>query len=335
MQGGYQLKVLFCLRVNPTLKEHYRKSLPPELELVFPEEITEENLLSKAEDIDIAVGYKFTKEFLDKAIRLKHIQVPWTGAERLDFDLLRQYSRFTVSNSHSNSLAIAEHAVALFLTAAKKIAYRDAYMRKGDWSTRYNDEYSQWLTGKTLGVVGFGAIGQKVAQILKGGFQMRVLAIKRNPPEECPNETTFLGTLESLDYVLSNSDYVLFSLPLTNETRNLIGKKELELLKPTAVIVNIGRGKVINEEALFNHLKEKKITGIGLDVWYNYPTDRKKPEVKQNFPFEKLPFLVMSPHSAFKVESREIPFAKDIISNIIAIYEQRVPKNQLKLENGY
>jgi phosphoglycerate dehydrogenase-like enzyme len=241
----------------------------------------------------------------------------------------------TVSNSHSNSLAIAEHAVALFLTAAKKIVYRDTSMRRGDWSTRYNDETSQWLTGKTLGIIGYGAIGRKVARMMKEAFQMKILAIKKNPPDESPEEISFLGTIESLEYVISNSDYLLIALPLTDETRNMIGKEQLALMKFNAILVNIGRGEVIDEEALFNHLKDNKIAGAGLDVWYNYPKNRKKPEVNQNYPFESLPFLVMSPHSAFKVESREIPFAEDIIENLIIVSRGETPLNQLDLESGY
>jgi D-3-phosphoglycerate dehydrogenase len=297
--------------------------------------LKEETLLSYADQIEIAVGYKFTKEFLDKAVKLKHIQVPWTGAETLDFKLLRQYSHFTISNSHSNSLAIAEHAVTLLLSAAKKIVYRDRVMRNNDWSTRYNDVSSMWLTRRTLGVIGYGAIGKKVAQILREGFKMRILAIKRSPPDDCPKEVAFLGTIESLHHVLSNSDYILVALPLTSETRNLIGEKELSLLKPNAILANIGRGEVIDEEALFNHLEKNKIAGAGLDVWYNYPKDRKKPKVKQNFPFETLPFLVLSPHSAFKVESREIPFAEDIVANLIAVSKGDTPTNLLNLEVGY
>ena len=329
------MKVLFCHRVHPELKDHYQKSLPSDMEIVIPEDTLEETLLSYADQVEIVVGYKFTKEFLDKAVKLKHIQVPWTGAETLDFKLLREYSHFTISNSHSNSLAIAEHAVALLLSAAKRIVYRDTAMRTNDWSTRYNDVSSLWLTSRTLGIIGYGAIGQKVAQILDKGFKMRILPIKRSTPEECPKEVAFLGTIESLDYVLSNSDYILVALPLTNETRNLISEKELNLLKSNAIIVNIGRGEVIDEEALFNHLNQNKIAGAGLDVWYNYPKDRKKPEVKQNYPFETLPFLVMSPHSAFKVESREIPFAEDIVTNLIAVSNGETPINLLNLEAGY
>ena len=330
------MKILFCHRVTPELKEHYSSSLPKEMKLIFPEDLSEENLLQYAADIDIVVGYKFSREFLTSAKKLIHIQVPWTGAESLDFNLLKEYSHITVSNSHSNSLAIAEHAVALLVSAAKNIVYRDSFMRNGDWTPRYNDIMSQWLTGKTLGVIGYGAIGRKVANILRAGFDMRIMAIRRSEPEVYCDETSFSGTIESLEHVLKNSDYILVALPFTSETKGIIAEKELSLLKENAVIVNVGRGKVIDEEALYKFLKNKKMGGAGLDVWYNYPKDRNKPEnTYQHYPFEELPFLVMSPHSAFKIEKREIPFTEDIIKNLIAISQGLPPENQIDLERGY
>ena len=332
------MKVLFCIGVRPELKTVYTSSLPEDLELIFPDELSEENLLHYAPDVDIAVGYKFSREFLIHAKKLIHIQVPWTGAEHLDYDLLneKEFSHITVSNSHSNSLAIAEHAVALMISAAKNIVYRDSFMRKGDWTPRYNDVTSQWLTGKTCGIIGYGAIGKKVAHILREGFNMQIMAIKRDNPEVHSDETLFSGTLDSLDHVFKNSDYILIALPLTHETKGLISEKQLNLLKENVVLVNVGRGKVIDEESLYKFLNKKKMGGVGLDVWYNYPKDNKNPkDTYQNYPFEELPFLVMSPHSAFKIENREIPFTKDIIENLIAVYKGKQPENQIHLDRGY
>jgi phosphoglycerate dehydrogenase-like enzyme len=162
------------------------------------------------------------------------------------------------------------------------------------------------------------------------------MAIKRNNPEVHSDETLFSGTLDSLDHVLKNSDYILIALPLTHETKGLISEKQLNLLKENAVLVNVGRGKVIDEESLYKFLNKKKMGGVGLDVWYNYPKDSKKPkDTYQNYPFEELPFLVMSPHSAFKIENREIPFTKDIIENLIAVYKGKQPENQIYLDRGY
>ena len=331
------MKVLFGLRVSPELKKFYRDKLSENIDLIFLTEINEEILLELAPNAEVLVAYKLSKAFMDKANKLKHIQVPWTGSETLDFDLLKQYPHITVSNSHSNSLAIAEHAVSLLLAAAKRIPYRDSFMRKGDWSPRYNDVNSYWITGKTLGVIGYGAIGRKVAKILKNGFRMKVYAINRDPKRIDPeDQCDFLGSSEDLSYVLKESDFVLIALPLTRETKGIIGKAELQLLKKTAIIVNISRGSIIDEQAFYEHLKDNQSAAAALDVWYNYPIDRKAPtNVFQNYPFEELDNLVMSPHSSFKVLEREKVFTEDIIANISLVSEGKNPINQINLDLGY
>jgi lactate dehydrogenase-like 2-hydroxyacid dehydrogenase len=331
------MKVLYGLRVSPELQDYYRTKLPDEIELTFPVEINEEILLSLAPDAEVLVAYKLFSAFMEKAEKLRHIQVPWTGSETLDFELLRKYPHITISNSHSNSLAIAEHAVSLLLSAAKRISYRDSRMRKGDWSPRYNDVNSYWITGKTVGIIGYGAIGQKVGRILKNGFKMKVLAIKRNPntinDEVQPD---FLGGPKDLSYILSESDFILISLPKTSETEGIIGKDEFQLMKESVVICNISRGSIIKEQDLFEHLRENQNAIAALDVWYNYPQNRKDPtNVFQNHPFEKLDNVVMSPHSAFKVHEREAAFAEDIITNISLIFRNEEPINQINLDLGY
>jgi lactate dehydrogenase-like 2-hydroxyacid dehydrogenase len=107
-------------------------------------------------------------------------------------------------------------------------------------------------------------------------------------------------------------------------------------MKESVVICNISRGSIINEQDLFEHLKENKHAIAALDVWYNYPHDRKNPtNVFQNHPFEELDNVVMSPHSAFKVHKREAAFAKDIITNISLVMRNEDPINQLNLDLGY
>ncbi|MHA2244132.1 MAG: 2-hydroxyacid dehydrogenase [Candidatus Hodarchaeales archaeon] len=331
------MKVLFSLKVRGELRKCYQEFVPENIDLIFPTEITEEILLELASDAEVLIAYQISQALLERATKLKHIQVPWTGSERLDFGLLKQYPHISVSNSHSNSLAIAEHAVSLLLAASKRITYRDSLMRKGDWSTRYNDVNSYWLTGKTLGVIGYGAIGKKAARILKNGFDMQIFAIKRYPKDiESEDQCDFIGGPDDLSYVLQKSDFILVSLPLTKETRSIIGKAELELMKDTAIIVNISRGAVIHEQAIYEHLKSNKKVVAALDVWYNYPKDRKDPkDIFQNYPFEELENVVMSPHSSFKISNREKSFTEDIITNISLISEGKPPINQLNLDLGY
>jgi phosphoglycerate dehydrogenase-like enzyme len=333
------MQVLFQSQglINDEYKQIYKQQLPDDVELVFPSDTSEETLLELIPTAKVFVGYQVSEILLETAKELSHIQVPWTGTNSLDLKLLKEYQNLTISNSHSNSLSIAEHAVALFLSAAKQLVYRDIQMRKGSWKPRYDDTNSFWLTGKTVGIIGFGAIGRKVARMLKHGFNMKVLAIKRNP-NESPEEDLcdFLGSIDDLDNLLSESDFILIALPLNEETRGLIGESQFKLIKNTAILVNIARGPIIDEKALFTALEQQTIGSAAIDVWYNYPQNRDQPtEVYQNYAFETLDNIIMSPHSAFKVLDREEVFAKDIIENIHRVFEGKTPLNQINLDLGY
>ncbi|MFW9853591.1 MAG: 2-hydroxyacid dehydrogenase [Candidatus Thorarchaeota archaeon] len=331
------IKVLLAYGVRPELLELYRKRLPSNVELITPSDLDSNCLETYASETDIFVGYRVTEGFLKKAKKLKHIQVPWTGSEHLDFDLLKQYESITVSNSHSYALATAEHAVALFMAVAKRIAMIDASMRRGDWSIRYDSGSNLWLTNKVLGVLGFGRIGQNVARMMSNGFDMQVHALKRYP-ERIPAEAIFhrIYGPDGLEKILEISDYVLVSLPLTNETRGLLGKAELSLMKSTCILVNVARGPIIEEKVLFTLLKENRIAGAGIDAWWVYPKDRNRPKDNfQNFPFHELPNVVMTPHLANKTPDRIKISLRDTIENILRVSRNRPPINQLNLELGY
>ncbi|MFW9928382.1 MAG: 2-hydroxyacid dehydrogenase [Candidatus Thorarchaeota archaeon] len=337
------MKVLFGTKFSSNLIDYYKKELPQSVDFITPDNYDEKSILELAPEVEVFIHYTVSKEFLEKAKNLKHIQVPWTGSERMNFELLKQYPNITVSNSHSNSLTIAEHAVALLLAVAKQLSYRDSLMRKGDWTPRYeHGMFSHSLIGKTVGIVGYGAIGQKSAKMLKNGFNMKVSAVKRNSmnyPED--GIFDFLGGMEDLSKVLKESDFIIIALPLTPDTKGIIGQEEFKIMKEGAVIVNIARGPIIDEQALYENLKTKKVSA-GIDVWYNYPergvdftnTDERKP-VYQNYPFHELDNIIMSPHSAFKVKDIGLKTAEDILENLKLLSEGKKPKNLLNIEYGY
>ncbi|MCY3415131.1 MAG: hypothetical protein INQ03_25995 [Candidatus Heimdallarchaeota archaeon] len=329
------MKVLFQYQglISEEYKQFFSNNVPDGVELIFSETREEVELLEKASEVEIFVGYRISEAFIQQAKKLRHIQIPWTGFNNFGGEHLEGRDDITVSNSHSNSLAIAEHAIALLFAASKLLTHRDSLMRKGDWSTRSNDTESFWLTGRKLGIIGYGAIGKKVAAMLKPGFNMEVLAIKRNKSEK-DEITDFIGDMQDLDYVLSESDLIVVAVPLTSETEGLLKKEHFAKMKNNAVLVNIARGPVVEEEALYTALKEKQIGAAGIDVWYNYPSGGTH-ETQQNFPFHDLPNIVMTPHSAFKVRDREEVFAQDILENIIRVYENKEPINKVHLDLGY
>ena len=321
--------------VQQSIIEHFTNDKKNDFNFIIPENYDEETLLKYAPETEILIKASISKEFIERAPKLKHIQIPWTGSDRIDFSLLKKYPNITVANSHSNSLTIAEHAVALLLAVAKQINYRDSYMRKGDWSVRSAKGLNSFpLTGKTAGIIGYGAIGQKTAQMLKNGFNMKILAIKRHPENNSnPEECEFLGGMDDLPKVLE-ADFIIIALPLTSETKGIIGKKEFDLMKEGSIIINIARGPIINEEALYEFLKSKK-GFAGIDTWYNYPNNT--PTVAnatpqptfQNYPFHELENIIMSPHSAYKVEDIGIKTAEDIIANLNLLSQNKQPINLL------
>ena len=328
--------------VQPKIIEHFKNTDKNGLNFIVPENYNEETLLKYAPETDILIKESVSKEFLGQAPNLKHIQIPWTGSDRINFELLRNYPNVTVANSHSNSLTIAEHAVALLFAVAKQINYRDSYMRKGDWHTRYERKNNSFpLVGKTVGIIGYGAIGQKTAKMLKHGFDMKVLAVKRNPNSYSPDGVyDYLGGIDDISKVLQESDFIIVAVPLTDETKGLIGKKQFNIMKDGAIIINIARGPIIDEEALYEFLKAKR-GYAGIDVWYNYPERQntqdptKKVETRQNYPFEELENIIMSPHSAFKVGDIGMKTAVDIIKNLELLSEGSKPINILNHELGY
>jgi len=311
------------------------------INLISPDDYSEQTLLKYAPETDVLITDSISKEFLNQAPHLKYIQIPYTGANGLDFNLLKNYPSVTVTNSHSNSLTIAEHAVALLFTVAKQINYRDAHMRQGDWSTRYERVMNSFpLVGKTAGIIGYGAIGEKTAKMLKFGFDMKILGIKRHPEEIKDNICDFLGGIEDMPKVLQESDFIIVALPLTNETRGIINKEQFDMMKKGAIIVNIARGPIIEEKALYDFLKSKK-GYAGIDVWYNYPssetdiTQGKDKKTFQNYPFHELENIVMSPHSAFRVADIGVKTGEDIITNLMLLSEGKQPINILHSDLGY
>jgi len=317
------------------ISENYKQILREnisEMEFVFLEKSGDDMLIKEIGDADILVGYSISAEIMEAAKKLRHIQIPWTGFNRLGKEFLKDRN-VTVSNSHANSLAIAEHALALLTSAAKLITQRDHGMRVNDWSTRYEGVDSVWLTGKTTAIIGYGSIGKKVARMMKAAFNNRIIAVKRTKAEP-DGIAEFIGGMEDLERIIPEADFILVATPLTEETKNLVNETHFKLMKKTAVLVNIARGEVVNEEALYLALKDKQIHSAGIDTWYNYPRGEVR-IVGQNYPFFLLENIVMTPHSAFKILEREEVFLSDIITNLKRVANGEEPINQVNLELGY
>jgi len=248
-------------------------------------------------EIDVLVTLVFTKEMSAAAARLRLIQVPGAGLDRIDRAAIG--SGVALANVHGHETGIAEFVLGAMIALSRGFARLDASLRAGRWESQWAPGVPPppaWpeLAGRTLGILGYGAIGHALAQRARA-FGMRIHAIRRNVGRSAEDDLDFLGDMSSLPDVLQLSDHLAITLPLTAETQGLIGEAQLALMKPTAILVNVSRAQLIDEDALYEALASRRIGAAALDVWYRYPSEP-GPLLPARRPFHELPNVLMTPH---------------------------------------
>ena len=312
------------------------KKVKLNLEFIIPEKDERETIKKYLKEVEVVIGGTFTKEDLEQAKKLKLIQIPFAGVDKLDFSLYKNYPDIFICNIHTNKNAVAEHAFALILALAKNIVVNDRDLRLGRWHGFSTKQPTVQLQGKSLGIVGLGSIGWEIAKI-GHALGMKVFALKRKVEEKDLKKKDileFLGEKKDLEKVIKESDFIVVAVPLTKETKGLIGKKELELMKGK-YLINISRGVVIDEEALFKSLKEGNLTGAAIDTWYQYPSSEQKEVLPSKYDFQKLSNGVMSPHTAGYTDRALEENIESIFENIVKIYYGEEPENQIDPELEY
>ncbi|MHA1578679.1 MAG: 2-hydroxyacid dehydrogenase [Candidatus Freyarchaeota archaeon] len=311
------------------IKEFVRNNLPQGIHLVFPD--TEEETLEEIREADVLLAHWVPAKLIEGAKRLKLIQTAAAGADAIDYRAAAEKGITVATSSGCNASATAEHAMLLMLALVRRLPQEYNRMVRGEWRT-WGDKYEGYeLLDKTLGIIGLGKIGVELAKRAKA-FGMRMLAIKRHPEssENLKHELglEFLGGLDSIDYVLENSDFVVLCVPLTEETREIIGERELKLMKRTAYLINVSRGKAIDEKALVKVLREGRIAGAGLDVFYDYLP-------KPDNPLFKLDNVVLTPHMGGWTKESRYRCLKFALENVWRLYRGEPVKNQLRPHLGY
>ncbi|HPI97711.1 MAG TPA: 2-hydroxyacid dehydrogenase [Synergistales bacterium] len=225
----------------------------------------------------------------------KLLQTISTGVDYLPFQDIPHHISIAC-NAGGWAYQIAEHAVAMAMALYKRLVPNHNSLVAGDFNRE--SFLLRNLKGKTLGVIGFGGIGKYTAQIMRG-MDVRVMALNtRGTTEE---EVDFIGTLEEMPFLLKEADIVLLSIPLTRNTVGLIGKKELEMMKRDAMIINVARAPLMEERALYEHLRDNPEFLAALDVWWEEPSWSDS-SFSINFPFFELPNFIGSPHNSNYVE---------------------------------
>src|SRR5262249_55044371 len=216
----------------------------------------------------------FGREMAAAANRLKLVQVPGAGLDRIDRSALPAGTR--LANVYGHEAGIAEYVLAAMLALTREFGRLDAALRRGRWESQWAVDVAHppvWpeLAGKTLGILGYGRIGQALAH-RACAFDMRILAIRQHVGQPDPSGIVSVRGPDALDDVIARADYLALTLPLTSETRGLLGDAQLRSMKPTAILVNVSRAQIVDEDALYRALVERRIGGAALDVWYRYPT---------------------------------------------------------------
>jgi len=263
------------------------KKLETIAEVEVTGEIDQKLIREKARDAEVIItGAPISAEVIEAARNLKLIQSTTVGYDWIDLEAAKNNGVVLCNVAEANANSVAELTFGLILDLARRISAHDRLMRLGGWQRVERDRQVQIRHG-TLGIVGLGAIGGRVAQIGRNAFEMRVLAY--DPYIVSERADQFGGRLTALSTVMKESDVVTVHVPLNEETRHMIGMKELNLLKPTAIFINTSRGPVVDETALIQILEEERIGGAGLDVYEKEP-------LPEDSPLRTLENVVMTPH---------------------------------------
>jgi phosphoglycerate dehydrogenase-like enzyme len=251
----------------------------------------EDQQVEAVKDADFIMAFraKLTERILRSAKRARLVQILSAGYDSINLKLLRELGIPCANNGGANSRAVADHAVLAMLSLYRRLMAADRAVREGRWNAAIDGMNTFEMANKVVGVLGFGNIGQKVARRVQA-FDAIVQYYDKFPlsPER---ERELKVRRVSLEELFRTSDIISCHAPLTADTRHVVNRERLSMMKPTAVIINTSRGPVVDEVALTEALQHKRIAGAGLDVFEKEPVDPGNPLLK-------LENVVLSPHSA-------------------------------------
>ncbi len=246
-------------------------------------------------ETDALLSMRFSAD-LPPAPRLRLLQLPGAGYDRIDFDALPPQT--AVCNVYEHELGISEYVMAAMLEWVTRFSRMDARLRRGDWrdSLYHNGREHGELAGKTVGIIGYGHIGREVARRAKA-FETRVISVTRSP-EKGDGSVDCIAGVERLDDFLGQADFVVVACPLNAETSGLLDRRRIALMKSDAVLVNVARGAVVDEDALFAACRDRVIGGAVIDAWYRYPAGAEDFVLPSKLPFHELENVYMTPHAS-------------------------------------
>ena len=299
--------VLICDQVNTILKEILEKN---GLKVTYEPEITPEQIAEKIGTFEVVVvrsRTKMTRELVEKANKCQVIARVGVGLDNIDQDAAKEKNIRVINAVEGAITAVAELVIGLMLSMAREIPRADREIRNGNWIKK--ELMGTELKGKYLGIVGLGNIGKRLGRLARA-LNMNIIGYDVT---EIDNEfSKEVGLMKAdLDTLLSSADYVSFHVPLLDSTRHMINAEKLKMMKNTARIINTARGGVIDEEALYNYLKDGSLAGAALDVFEVEPATGNK--------LITLPNFIATPHMGAQTKEAQLLAANIIAEKIIQI----------------
>jgi len=297
----------------------------PEIELDYRQgkPLTEKELIEAIKHVDAIIPVipdRITEDVIKAGKNLKIISTYSVGYDHIDTITATKHKVYVSNTPGDLTESVSEFSLALLMSVSKKIVEGDTYCRKNHFKFWEPMKHiGSKLRGKTLGIIGFGRIGQQFAKMAKYGLDMEIVYVDLQRHLEAENLLN--AKKVELDELLGNSDIVSVHCNLTQETHHLIGEQQFSKMKPNAILINTARGPIVNEKALVKALDEKIIAGAGLDVFEDEPTINAKLKEMDN--------VVMTPHIASATWEARIEMATMAVNNVVEVLIKKQPPTNL------
>lgn len=280
--------------------------------------------MKRVQGIILRTGIKMTRELMSQADDLWVISRTGAGVDNVDVQAATEMGILVTCVPGANTISVVEHTLALIFALIKCLPLMDSAVRQDHFEIRFKN-LPRDLRGKTLGVVGLGRIGSELARICHHAFGMLILG--HDPYLTPASKATLQDWVQfcELERVLRESDIISLHIPLLPSTQKLIGAKELGWMKRSAFLINTSRGGILDEAALIECLKERRIAGAGLDVFMQEPLEKENP-------LKKLDNVILTPHTAALTQECVLRLAVEAVQAAIDVLEGRRPEGMVNPE---
>lgn len=320
-----QGKVVFMARVEPELRDVFIAEAPADLCVVAVDpRVGKEEIAAQVRDADFVVTYRsgyIPEEVVRGAGRLKLIQTMGQGTDHIPKRVASERGIYVANSGGVNAVAVAEHAVMLMLATMKRLLPSVEALRQGKFQEGMQRRDFRQLYEKVVGIVGLGNIGRRVAKLVTGFGADVIFCEEVDIPESITAD--FRTRQVSLGELLSTADVVTLHVPLQESTRGMIGWEQLAMMKSSAILINTSRGGVVDEAVLIRALREKKIAGLGTDVFEQEPPSPSNPLLNMDN-------VVATPHIGGQVWENWMPRVRAIWRNLLRVREGKEPHNVVR-----